>query len=72
MKWDVTLDTVNRQIGVGIIVLDNGGCTLSAKSMTKLVILKPIAAEVLAALYVAKFNRDLGLQSIIMEGDAFK
>jgi hypothetical protein len=57
-------------------VLDNEGYTFPAKSLTKLVILEPVAAEAeeeaLAALYVAKFNRDLGLQSIIMEGDAFK
>jgi len=53
-------------------VLDNEGYTFPAKSLTKLVILEPVVAEALAALYVAKFNRDLGLQSIIMEGDAFK
>lgn len=40
-----------------------------AKSMTKLAILEPVPAEALAELYATEFSRDLGLQSINIEGD---
>jgi hypothetical protein len=51
-------------------VRDHEGCTLAAKTLTKLAILESVAAKVLVALYVAVFSQDLGLQSINVEDDA--
>jgi hypothetical protein len=50
-------------------VRDHEGCTLAAKTMTKLAILEYVATKALVALYVAEFSQDLGLQSINMEDD---
>lgn len=58
MNWDVTLDTVNRRISICVIMRDHEGCALAAKSTKKLVLLEPVAAEVLAALRAGNFLHD--------------
>lgn len=45
---------------------------LAARNSTKPILLDPIAAEALIALYATEFNRDLGLQRIILEGNAMQ
>jgi hypothetical protein len=50
-------------------VRDHEGCTIAAKTMTKLAIPESVVAKALVALYVAEFSQDLGLQSINMEDD---
>lgn len=51
---------------------DHEGCIIAAKSLSKLASLEPVVAKALVALYVVGFSRDLGLQNVIMEGDALQ
>jgi hypothetical protein len=53
-------------------VRDHEGCTIAAKTMTKLAILESVAAKASVVLYVAEFSQNLGnlgLRSMNMEDD---
>lgn len=72
MNWDVAIDSPNRRIGIGIIMWDHEGCVNVARSITNFVIVEPVIAEALSALQTVGFNRDLGLQQTVLEGDAIQ
>jgi hypothetical protein len=61
------MDTVHGRMGMGIVVQDNEGYVVAARSLTKLGRLEPVATEALTVFQVAEFSKGLGLQDIIME-----
>jgi hypothetical protein len=72
VDWDVAIDKLFGRMGLGAIVGNHMGFVIAAKSLSKMENLEPAVAEALGALYAAKFSRDLGIRSIIMEGDALQ
>jgi ribonuclease HI len=72
VNWDAAVDSVNGRMGIGIVVRDYEGHVIAARSVTIMGNLEPIAAEALAAFQATNFSKDLGLQHIILEGDALQ
>lgn len=72
VNWDVAIDSTNRRMGIGIIVRDSLGRVEAARSQTICAVQEPVFAEAQGALCAAEFSRDLGLQSIILEGDSIQ
>jgi ribonuclease HI len=72
VNWDAAIDSLNKRMGMGIIVRDCAGQVIAAKSQTVFFLQDPVIAEAQAALCAVEFSRDLGLQSIILEGDSLQ
>ena len=66
------MDTVNGRMGMGIILRNHNSLVVAARSRIKMGCLEPIAVEELAAFQVIEFSIELGLQDIILEGDALQ
>ncbi|XP_059428715.1 uncharacterized protein LOC132162495 [Corylus avellana] len=60
----------NGRIGVGVLVRDHEGWVTAARSVTKSGFLEPTAAEAMAFFEGVWFCKDLGILSLIVEGDA--
>jgi hypothetical protein len=54
VNWDVAVDNNNGRLGMRIIVRDHGGFVLTARSLTKMGNLEPVAVEAWAALHAAR------------------
>jgi ribonuclease HI len=72
VNWDAALDSVNRRMGVGILVRDHLGMVIAARSHTLVFLTEPVVAEAIAALHAVEFSRDLGLPRIVLEGDSLQ
>jgi ribonuclease HI len=72
VNWDAALNSANRRMGVGIIVRDHLGMVIAARSQTLEFLPEPVVAEAIAALHAAEFSRDLGLPTIVLEGDSLQ
>lgn len=72
INWDVAVDKGHGRIGVGIIVRDHEGFVLAAHSTTKNILVEPVVAKALAALYAVNFCREMNFYDILMEGDALQ
>lgn len=57
-------------MGCGIIVRDYKGFVIAAQSKRLNALQELVIAEAMAALVVVEFSRDLGIHSIILEGDS--
>ncbi len=70
ISWNVAIDSKNRRIGIGIIARDCEGQVIAANCHSVCVRQEPVIAKAQAALRAMEFNYELGLQSIILEGDS--
>lgn len=70
VNYDVTVDKIKGCIGFGTIDTDSEGFVLATWSTTKNILVELVVAESLAALHVVELSQKLGLQEIILEGDA--
>jgi ribonuclease HI len=57
-------------MGIGVVVRDFQGLVHAARSQTRNTHPEPVIAEAMGALKAIEFCRELGLQDIILEGDA--
>ncbi|XP_059436168.1 uncharacterized protein LOC132169100 [Corylus avellana] len=57
-------------MGVGIVVRDHEGRVRAARSFMNMGSLESIAVEALATFYAASLCEEIGLHSILLEGDA--
>jgi hypothetical protein len=69
---DVAIDNHKGQIGVGILVRDNAGCVIAARSFIKEITTKPVVAKAMGALDAVEFCTHVGLLHIFLEGDALQ
>ena len=69
-NWDVGIDKANERMGVGIVVRNSEGLIMGLKSITKSGLLDPTSTEAIGDLITAQFCKELGIQDLIMEGDA--
>ncbi|XP_059442086.1 uncharacterized protein LOC132174450 [Corylus avellana] len=70
VNCDAALDLRNGRIGLGVLVRDHEGQVKAARSVTKSGFLEPTAAEAMALFEGVRLCKDLGILSIIVEGDA--
>lgn len=62
MNCDVALNVKGGRMGFGIIMLDQEGKVLVARSVSKLGSLEPTAAETMAIFYGHSFCHERGIQ----------
>ena len=69
-NWDVAIDKSKERVGVGVILRDERGQVLAAMSKTRHGTLEPSTGEAFAASSAVWFCQDLGVQRVVLEGDA--
>jgi hypothetical protein len=69
-NWDVAIDNSKARVGIGVILRDDRGQMLAAMSKTRNGTLEPSTGEAFAASFAVCFCRDLGVQRVVLEGDA--
>ena len=69
-NWDVAIDNSKARVGMGVILRDERGQVLVAMSKTRNGTLEPSAGEAFAASSAVCFCKDLGVQRVVLEGDA--
>jgi ribonuclease HI len=70
VNCDAALDSKKGYMGFGIVVRDNMGHVLAAKSVMKRGFLEPTATEMMAVFLAMRFSFEKGFHSIILESDA--
>lgn len=71
-NWDAIVDKVNCKVGVGVIVRDWTGKVIASLRSQRAFFLDAYLAEAFAALKAVILDKQLGLQRILLEGDAQK
>jgi ribonuclease HI len=69
-NWDVAINKAQGNVGVGVIIRDENGWIVAAMSRTRQGLLEPTTGEAFGAFQAARLITELGLQNIILEGDA--
>jgi ribonuclease HI len=69
-NWDVAIDKISGRIGVGVVVRDDQGQMVIARSLTRMGRLDPTTSEALASYFAARLCKENGGTSLILEGDA--
>jgi hypothetical protein len=70
LNWDAAVDKAKNKIGLGVIVRDSTGMVVAMQCSTRDLLSDPAVAEALEAWTAANLSCSLGLQRIILEGDA--
>jgi ribonuclease HI len=70
VNCDASLDKTQCRVGLRIIIRDHGGNVLLARSFTKVGTVEPSAAEAMALFQGVIQCQSLGLQKLILEGEA--
>lgn len=72
VNWDAAIDSGHGRMGIGLIVRDYKDFVIAAENLTKMKNLEPIAAEALVVVQAVVFSNELGLQNIILKGNAIQ
>jgi hypothetical protein len=72
LNWDAALDRKHKLIGVRIVARDSEGKVLMARCSYQRYISDSSMAEAYGAKLCAEFGLFLGLQSVVLEGDALE
>jgi ribonuclease HI len=72
INWDAAVDSVNCQMGIGIVARNSLGEVVASMFAPKSYIVAPDIAEAVAALRAAKFGRELSFTRVVLEGDALQ
>lgn len=70
INWDASINTATGKMGVGVIIRDAEGLVLASLCSTLPSITNPTIAEAIAAWKAAELCHAMGLQRVILEGDA--
>jgi ribonuclease HI len=68
INWDAAVDSVNRRMGIGVIVRDHTREVIATISAPKNYITALDIAEAVAALKAVTFCRERGLSKVVLEG----
>lgn len=69
-NWDLGLDKQPERFGMGVVVRYQMGDIVAASCTTRPGIPDPTSAEAMGALFAASFWQQIGIQRLILEGDA--
>jgi hypothetical protein len=72
LNWDASIEKNGRKMKVGIVIRDQEGALLVANCITKIGLTNPSVAEAMGAWQSASLINQLGLQKVIVEGDALQ
>ncbi|XP_035545902.1 uncharacterized protein LOC118348408 [Juglans regia] len=70
INWDAAIDKVHCRVGTGVVIRDWNVCVTTTLRSTCASFLDPLLGEAIAALRAVKFCAELGLRTIILEGDS--
>jgi ribonuclease HI len=70
LNWDAAVDKGSKIMGVGIIIRDHNGEVCASSCSTRPYVVNPSVAEALGARQGVELCIELGIQSILLEGDA--
>lgn len=70
MNCDVACDKQKGCVGMGVLIRDHIGKVKAARSTTRLGCFEPAVAEVLVLLHRLLFCKEIGIQNVMVEGDA--
>jgi ribonuclease HI len=70
VNWDVGVDRGNDRFGLGIVIRDSDGRFVAARATSRNGCVDPTSGEAMASFQAAKLCQELGLQNVILEGDA--
>jgi ribonuclease HI len=70
VNFDAAVDKQGERIGLGTVIRNHLGDLVAMKSLTRVGLFEPIAAEALAAAMAVQLAQEMGLSQINMEGDA--
>jgi hypothetical protein len=69
-NWDVAIDKSNARVGIKVVLRDERWIVIAVMCKTRMGVLEPITGEACAAYHVVCLCRDLGVQNLLLEGDA--
>jgi len=69
---DASLNKEKNCIGIRVVARDSGGCFLGGRCIYEQVLVDPLMAEVMAAMKVVTFSREVGFFEAIFEGDSLQ
>jgi ribonuclease HI len=72
INWDAAVDSVNRRMGIGVVIRDSNGEVVATVSSPRNHITAPDIAEAVAALRAVTFCREVGFSKVVLEGDALQ
>ncbi|XP_042939343.1 uncharacterized protein LOC122274364 [Carya illinoinensis] len=72
INWDAAVNVDQGRIGIGLVARDHEGSILATKKLSVPSLAEPVLAEALGAFHAASMARELGLNSVMLEGDALQ
>ena len=72
INWDASLELAWKRMGMGIAIWDHKGKLLVAFCATREFITDPATSEALITWQAAELSHRLGLQKVVLEGDALE
>jgi ribonuclease HI len=69
-NWDAGIDKQNGRVGFGVVIRNHCGAMVASKSHFRTGFIDPTTAEAMAALMAVQFCVEMGIQQVILEGDA--
>jgi ribonuclease HI len=69
-NWDAGIDKKNGRVGLGVIIRNHRGAMVASKSHFINGVMDPTAAEAMAALMAVTFCVEMGIEQVVLEGDA--
>jgi ribonuclease HI len=70
VNWDVGVDRGNDRFSLGIVIRDSDGRFVAARATSRNGCVDPTSGEAMASFQAAKLCQELGLQNVILKGDA--
>jgi hypothetical protein len=66
----VAIDKSNARVGIEVVLRDERWIVIAAMCKTRMGVLEPVTREAYAAYHAVRLCRDLGVQNLLLEGDA--
>ncbi|XP_040996238.1 uncharacterized protein LOC121242452 [Juglans microcarpa x Juglans regia] len=70
INWDAALSSTNGRIGIGLVARDHEGFIIASKQQSTSGFMDPLLAEAQGGYQAARWARELGINSVILEGDS--
>ncbi|KAF5462772.1 hypothetical protein F2P56_018753 [Juglans regia] len=72
LNWDATIAKEASKVAIGAVIRDQMGLVVGTLQAQKVLFVDSFMAEAYALMLAVIFCRDMGIQDIIMEGDALQ
>ncbi|XP_042969143.1 uncharacterized protein LOC122301839 [Carya illinoinensis] len=72
INWDAAVDSPNNRIGIGLVARDQVGNVMISKKLSISCLPEPLLAEAIGAFHAVSLAKEMGLTSVICEGDSLQ